>query len=55
MIVSLVVTLEYELAISLCLGTLHSFTMNASLKWLKKFFFEVHLHPINILPQYKMI
>ena len=38
MIVSSVITLESELAVSLCLGTLHSFTKNASLKRLKKIF-----------------
>ena len=38
MAVSSVTPLEFELAVSLCFGTLHGFTMNASLKWLLNIF-----------------
>ena len=50
MIVSSVITLESELAVSLCSGTLHSFTKNASLKRLKNFFLKLILeHSIHLL------
>lgn len=42
--VSLVIPLVLELAVSLCFGTLHGFTMNATLKWLLNFFHTGAIH-----------